>query len=683
MPRRRKQARRKKTRRSYLVFGVAFFIIFVMLSLLVGIQTVMALMHDLPKLNEDNFSSISQTSKIYAADGTLLAEIYGDENRTVVPLNAIPSYLKEATIAIEDERFYEHGGVDYQAIGRALVTDISQGRLAEGGSTITQQLVKKVYVTDERSFTRKIVEAVLATQLERTASKDTILERYLNTIYYGENAYGVEAAAQTYFGKSVTQLDLAQCALLAGLPQAPSAFSPKQDMAAALERRNTVLQKMADLGYVKQAEAHYAATQPIVLNATAGGIHEPYFVEYVKQQLIDKYGAKKVFEGGLTVQTTIEPALQAAGVEAIKNTLNEEGDPAAALVSIDPATGYIKAMVSSQDFKQYQFNLAVQARRQPGSCFKPFVLTAAVEQGANPQKTYYMSKQIDIPLPGGGPPWHVTTYDNKYYGASSLETGMLHSDNTVYAQLVMDVGPDKARDAAERLGIKSPMATNPSIALGGLGQGVSPLEMSSAYATLSANGMYSEPIAITKVEMADGTVDYQANPQPRRVVKDGVAYEVTKVLEQDIQRGTSSKANIGRPAAGKTGSTENLQDAWFVGYTPDLSTAVWIGFPDQQLPMDNVHGGQVWGGGFPATIWKDFMTSALQDKPKKDFALPKEKPEFKQLKGSFVLYSGGDSPTTRDDGYGNEGRTTAGASGDSGNGNNGNGGGGNGGGNNQ
>jgi len=669
MPRRRKQIRRKRARRSYLVFGVAFLIVLVAFSLLMGIQTVMALVHDLPKLDEENFLTLGQTSKIYAADGSLLAEIYGDENRTVVPLSVIPSYLKEATIAIEDERFYEHGGVDYEAIGRAVMTDISEGRLAEGGSTITQQLVKKVYVSDERTFTRKIVEAVLATQLERTASKDTILERYLNTIYYGENAYGVEAAAQTYFGKSTAQLDLAQCALLAGLPQAPSAFSPKQDMAAATERRNTVLQKMADLGYINQAEAHYAASQPIALNQTAGEINQPYFVEYVKQQLIDKYGAKKVFEGGLKVQTTIDPSLQAVGVESIRNVLNEEGDPAAALVSIDPSNGYIKAMVSSQDFKTSQFNLAVQARRQPGSCFKPFVLTAAVEQGVNPQKTYYMSKEIDIPMVGGGPPWHVATYDNHYYGASNLEAAMLHSDNTVYAQLVMDITPEKARDAAERLGIKSPMATNPSIALGGLGQGVSPLEMSSAYATLAANGMYSEPIAITRVEMPDGTVDYQANPQPQRVFKDGVAYEVTKVLATDIQKGTSSKANFGRPAAGKTGSTENLQDAWFVGYTPDLSTSVWIGYPDQQLPMDNVHGGQVWGGGFPATIWRDFMATALKNTPAKDFTQPKEKVDFKNLKGAFVLYSGGEAPTSRDDAYGNEGRTTSTNGNGNGNGN--------------
>ncbi len=658
MPRRRKQIRRKRKRRSYLLIGTGFFILSVLFALLIGIQTVLALVHDLPKLDEENFLTLGQTSRIYAADGSLLAEIYGTENRTVVPLNSIPEYLKNGTIAIEDERFYEHGGVDYEAIGRAAVTDVTQGKLAEGGSTITQQLVKKVYVSDERSFTRKIVEAVLATQLERIANKDTILERYLNTIYYGENAYGVEAAAQTYFGKSVTQLDLSECALLAGLPQAPSAFSPKTDLTAAIERRNTVLQKMADLGYIKQTEAHYAATEPITLRQTAGAVNEPYFVEYVKQQLIDKYGAKKVFEGGLTVHTTIEPKLQAAGLESIKNTLNEDGDPAAALVSIDPSNGYIKAMVSSQDFTSSQFNLAVQAKRQPGSCFKPFVLTAAVEQGVNPQKTFYMSKEIDIPMLGGGPPWHVTTYDHKYYGATNLETAMLHSDNTIYAQLVMDVGPDKARDAAERLGIKSPMATNPSIALGGLGQGVSPLEMSSAYATLSANGMYSEPIAITKVEMPDGTVDYQANPQPRKVVKDGVAFEVTKVLEADIEKGTSSKANIGRPAAGKTGSTENLQDAWFVGYTPDLSTSVWIGYPDQQLPMDNVHGGQVWGGGPPATIWKDFMLTALKDTPKKDFAQPKEKPEFKKLVGKFVLYSGGDSPTARDDAYGNSSRTT-------------------------
>jgi len=660
MPRRRKQIRRKRARRSYLAFGVGIFILIVAFSLLIGIQTVMALVHDLPKLDEQNFTALGQTSRIYAADGSLLAEIYGTENRTIVPLNTIPDYLKQATIAIEDERFYEHGGVDYQAIGRALVTDVSQGRLAEGGSTITQQLVKKVYVSDERSFTRKLVEAVLATQLERIASKDTILERYLNTIYYGENAYGVETAAQTYFGKSVTQLDLSECALLAGLPQAPSAFSPKQDMPSALERRNTVLQKMADLGYIKQAEAHYAASEPINLSSASGAVNEPYFVEYVKQQLIDKYGAKKVFEGGLKVQTTIEPSLQAAGIQAIKNTLYEEGDPAAALVSIDPSNGYIKAMVSSEDFKISQFNLAVQARRQPGSCFKPFVLTAAVEQGVNPQKTYYMSKEIDIAMLGGGPPWHVATYDNQYYGACNLETAMLHSDNTIYAQLVMDITPEKARDAAEKLGIKSPMATNPSIALGGLGQGVSPLEMSSAYATLAANGMYAEPIAITRVEMADGTVDYQANPQSQRKVKDGVAYEVTKVLAADIQKGTSSKANFGRPAAGKTGSTENLQDAWFVGYTPDLATSVWIGYPDQQLPMDNVHGGQVWGGGFPATIWKDFMSDALKNAPPREFTQPVEKPEFKKLKGKYVLYSGGDSPSAGDDAYGNAGRTTTG-----------------------
>lgn len=657
MLRRRKQNRRKKGRRTYLIFGVGFFIMCLVFALLVGIQTVMALVHDLPKLDEENFFTLGQTSRIYAADGSLLAEIYGTENRTVIPLKDIPLFLQQGTIAIEDERFYEHGGVDYEAVGRALVTDISRGRLAEGGSTITQQLVKKVYLSDERSITRKLVEAVLATRLERTASKDTILERYLNAIYYGENAYGVEAAAQTYFGKSVTQLDLSECALLAGLPQAPSAFSPKRDLAAAMERRNVVLQKMADLGYINQAAAHGAASLPINLRESSGAINEPYFVEYVKQQLIDRYGAKKVFEGGLKVQTTIEPGLQAAGLEAIRNTLNEEGDPAAALVSIDPANGYIKAMVSSQDFKKSQFNLAVQARRQPGSCFKPFVLTAAVEQGVDPKKTYYMSKQIDIPMPGGGPPWHVTTYDNHYYGASNLETAMLHSDNTIFAQLVMDISPEKARDAAERLGIKSPMATNPSIALGGLGQGVSPLEMSSAYATLAANGMYAEPIAITRVEMPDGTVDYQANPQPRRVVKDGVAYEVTQVLKADIEKGTSSKANIGRPAGGKTGSTENLQDAWFVGFTPDLSTSVWIGYPDEQLPMTNVHGGSVWGGGFPATIWKDFMTDALKDKPKQDFALPKEKPEFKKLNGRFVLYSGGDAPSSHDDAYGDQGRT--------------------------
>lgn len=627
-------------------------------SLLMGIQTVLALVHDIPKLNEENLLSLGQTSKIYAADGTLLAEVFGTENRTVVPMESIPEYLQQATIAIEDERFYSHGGIDYEAISRAIFINITRGQLAEGGSTITQQLVKNVYITNERSFSRKLVEAVLATRLEQTVSKDDILERYLNTIYYGENAYGVEAASLTYFGKSVSQLNLAECATLAGLPNAPSAFSPKRDLAAATERRNLVLQKMADLGYITQAEAHGAASLPLVVTDQTVSVSEPYFVEYVKKKLIERYGAGTLFEGGLKVYTTIDPELQDAGLKAINDVLYEEGDPAAALVTIEPQTGYIKAMVSSQDFKKYKFNLAAQAQRQPGSTFKPFVLAAAVEEGVDPEKTYYMSKEIDLPMPGGGAPWHVQTYDFHYYGISSLKEAMLRSDNTVYAQLVMDVGPEKVRDLAERMGIKSYIAANPSIALGGLGQGVSPLEMSSAYATFSNLGKYTEPIAITRVEMPDGKIDYEAKPDPKKAISEGAAYVVTEVLEANIQGGTSSGANIGRPAAGKTGSTENLQDAWFVGYTPDLATAVWIGYPDKQIPMTNVHGGSVWGGASPATIWKNFMLVATEGTPVKDFPKPDQYIQFRKFIGKYVLFSGGDKPNTREDAYGNTGRTT-------------------------
>jgi len=657
MPRRRKNIKKRK-RKSVLLIGMSFFVLALIFSLLIGIQTVLALMHDLPKLNEKDLLSLGQTSKIYAADGTLLAEVFGTENRTVVPMEAIPEYLRQATIAIEDERFYYHGGVDYEAISRAIFTNITSGELAEGGSTITQQLVKNVYITSERSFTRKLVEAVLAMRLEQTVSKDEILERYLNTIYYGENAYGVEAASLTYFGKSVSQLNLAECATLAGLPNAPSAYSPKRDLAAATKRRNLVLQKMADLGYITQAEAHGAASLPLQVTDKTASVSEPYFVEYVKQKLVEKYGAGTLFEGGLKVYTTIDPKMQDAGLEAIKGVLYEEGDPAAALVAIEPQTGYIKAMVSSEDFKKYKFNLAAQAQRQPGSTFKPFVLAAAVEQGVDPEKTYYMSKEVDLPMPGGGTPWHVQTYNFHYYGVSSLKEAMLHSDNTVYAQLVMDVGPDKVRDVAERMGIKSYIAANPSIALGGLGQGVSPLEMSSAYGTLANLGRYAEPIAITRVEMPDGKIDYEADPQPEKAISEGAAYVVTKVLEADIQGGTSSKAKIGRPAAGKTGSTENLQDAWFIGFTPQLSTAVWIGYPDKQIPMTNVHGGSVWGGGFPATIWKNFMLVATEDMPVEDFPKPKEYIQFKKFNGRYVLFSGGENPDARDDAYGNTGRTS-------------------------
>jgi penicillin-binding protein 1A len=574
-----------------------------------------------------------------------------------VPLTSIPKSLQDATVAIEDERFYDHNGIDLEAIGRAAVRDITHGELAEGGSTITQQLVKNVYVTDELSFSRKIAEAYLARELEKKVSKDTILERYLNTIYYGENAYGVEAAAQTYFGKTVSELSLAECATLAGLPNAPSASSPMQNPEAALDRRNVVLQKMDDLDYISPEEADQIKATPIVLSEGRGGVKEPYFVEYVKQELIERYGPEVLYEGGLRVYTTIEPALQNTGLEAIQATLNEPGDPAAAIVSIDPSNGHIRAMVSNQDFANSQFNLAAQAQRQPGSTFKPFVLTAAVEKGANPKRTYYMSKQIDIPMPGGGQSvWSVHTYDFKYFGVSSLEEAMLRSDNTVFAQLVMDVGPDKTRDVAQRMGIQSDMAANPSIALGGLGQGVSPLEMASSYATLAAGGMYNKPTAVTRVEMPNGEVDYVAAPEPKKAISDGVAYVVTDVLKADIEKGTSARANIGRPAAGKTGSTENLQDAWFVGYTPHLATSVWIGYPDEEIPMTNVHGSSVWGGGFPATIWKDFMFSVLKDVPADDFPEPKEAVDFKRLQGIYVLFSGGDKPATtpRDDAYGED-----------------------------
>ncbi|MCL6106628.1 MAG: penicillin-binding protein [Actinobacteria bacterium] len=660
MARRRRNKRYNK--RSFLKLAGASVALGLIVALLVGIQTVSALVHDLPKLDAKTLQSLGQTSKIYAADGSLLAEIYGTQNRTVVPLASMPNYLKQATVAIEDQRFYQHGGVDFQSIGRAFLTDISQGRLAEGGSTITQQLVKKVYVSDERSFTRKAVEAILAIELEHSVTKDTILERYLNTVYYGSDAYGVEAAAQTYFGKDVSQLDLSECATLAGLPQAPSAFSPKNDIKASTDRRNEVLEKMADLGYIPRTQARSAEAQPIDVHGGSTVSPDPYFVEYVKQELIDKYGEQKVFEGGLKVYTTIEPKLQAAGLAAIKKTLYEKGDPAAALVSIDPHTGYIKAMVSSQDFQKSQFNLATQAKRQPGSCFKPFVLTAAVEQGVNPMKTYYMSKEMEIPLPGGGT-WHVATYDHHYYGVSNLDQAMAHSDNTIFAQLVMDIGPEKARDAAKKLGITSDISANPSIALGGLEYGVSPMEMASAYATLADGGKYAKPRAITRVEMPDGAIDYQATPQPTQVVSDAVASTVTQVMEDDVKDGTSSRANLGpqHPAAGKTGSTENLQDAWFVGFTPDYSTSVWIGYPDTQIPMTDVHGTSVWGGGLPVDIWKGFMTTAESNLPRHDFPPPVDKIVFTPLKGTYVLFSGGDKSNARDNAYGNTGHEPPGS----------------------
>jgi penicillin-binding protein 1A len=583
---------------------------------------------------------IGQNSFVYAADGSLLGSIPAEKNRQPVTLQRISKWMRLATIAIEDRRFYEHSGIDLEGIARALAADVRAGRVVEGGSTITQQLVRNLYISREVTFERKLIEACLAVRLNNRRSKGWILASYLNTVYYGNHAYGVQAAAQTYFSKPAWKLTLGQAALLAGLTQAPSVYDPLNKPASALRRRDQVLQAMLANGDITERQYH-SAVEDRQLHLRPGKVYtrirEPYFFSFVREQLITQYGANTVRSGGLRVYTTVDRRFQQQARNAILRTLPYRDDPAAAIVSINPANGAIKAMAAVTPGRRgNQFNLASQARRQAGSTFKTFVLTAAVAEGVDPGSTYYTSRFFVYQPDPVSDPWEVSTYDRSYLGSVAISRATLASDNTVFAQLTLDLGPERVAAMAHRLGVRSNLKTRegvyvPSLGLGSAG--VSPLDMASAYATLAAGGIYSEPMAIRKVVLPDGTVDTDAGwgkPERQRVIPDWVADEVTEILEDNMTQGTGTGASVffNRPAAGKTGTTDDHTDAWFCGYTPSLSTTVWVGYPQAQIPMENVHGISVAGGTFPATIWNLFMRSAIGNTEAVEFAQPTAEPEW-------------------------------------------------------
>jgi penicillin-binding protein 1A len=598
-----------------------------------------------PRCDLDNLRpvEIGQNSFVYAADGSLLGAIPAEKNRQPVRLAQISKWMRLATIAIEDRRFYQHRGIDLEGIARALAADVRAGRVVEGGSTITQQLVRNLYISREVTFERKLIEACLAVRLNNRRSKQWILESYLNTVYYGNHAYGVQAAAQTYFSKRAAQLTLGQAALLAGLTQAPSVYDPLNKPASALRRRDQVLEAMLKNGDITSRQ-YRAAIDDRRLHLNPGRLYtrirEPYFFSYVREQLIQQYGANTVRSGGLRVYTTIDRRFQQNARNAILRTLPYREDPAAAVVSIDPRTGAIRAMTAVTPGRRgNQFNLASQARRQAGSTFKTFVLTAAVNDGVDPDSTYYSSQPFVYRPDPLSEPWEVSTYSHEYLGYVSVARATLSSDNTVFAQLTLDLGPENVAAMAHTLGVRSNLKTRegvyvPSLGLGSAG--VSPLDMASAYATLAAGGVYSEPMAIRKVILPDGTVDSDAGwgkPVRRRVIPDWAAAEVTQILEDNMTQGTGTGASVffDRPAAGKTGTTDRHTDAWFCGYTPTLSTTVWVGYPQAQIPMESVHGIQVAGGTFPATIWNLFMRSSIGNTPAVDFAAPRSEPEWRSF----------------------------------------------------
>ena len=600
---------------------------------------------------------------VYASDDkTRLGFIQADDLVQPVASNQIPDVLKQATVAIEDERFYKHKGVDYEGIARAAFKNVAEHKTVQGGSTLTMQLVRNLYTGDTtregiEGYKRKLREAKLALDLEKKYSKEWVLGKYLNTAPYGtvggQSAIGAKAAARIYFDKRVQDLTLREAAMLAGLPQAPSTYSPVRNPDGTKARRNEVLGKMAELGYITREQAQTEMKKDLGLHMDRyyQQARERYVLDYVQSELEKEYGVAEVRKGGLKVYTTIDLSKQKEARAAIKEKLGNVG-PSAAVASVDPRTGSIVAMASSQEYGKSKYNLAAQGRRQPGSAFKTMVLMTALREGVNPNSTSYTSHgtmKLDDP-PCGSPasPWEVKTYSGQGRGSINLVSATLASDNSVYAQLTSDLGPDKVKETARMMGIKSKLNGFCAESLGGLEDGVSPLEMASAYATIANGGNRNRPRIIKKIIGPDG----KALKLPRRwrvhrakAFEDGVTYEATKILEQNISGGTGTHAQIGCPAAGKTGTTDKNIDAWFVGFTPRLSTAVWVGFPDSnQRSMNGMYGptgGNIDGGTYPADIWGAYMKQAI-GKYCGDFAQPTEAFHSQPFMGHYSRQGGKD-----------------------------------------
>jgi penicillin-binding protein 1A len=627
MPRRGRERRQKtiaKKKRKLLWLKLTGVVVLLLMIVVFGMAAgaIFALSRNLPSLEELRKRPNAVNTVIYDRTGkNVIAELHGAENRVLVSSNKIPDVMKQATVAVEDARFYTHHGIDFQGVARAMLENFRAGGVVQGGSTITEQYVKNAYVGNERTYTRKIREAVLAWQLEDQWSKDKILTEYLNTVYYGAGAYGVEAAALTYFHKHASKLNLQDAALLAALPKFPTEYSPTTDPKLAKERRNLVLQVMADQGYITQARAIKTSNKAIGVYKHAPSLNNDmadYFTDYVTRVLTKRYGSRQVFEGGLKVYTSIDMTWQREAIDVIKSTtgpLNFGFKPSAALVAIDPRTGYIRTMVGGLDYKKQKFNLAWQARRQAGSSMKPFVLTAAVLQGMNPDTTYYSSKSpIVIPMGAFAAPWVVN--GDGPGGPESVAAATTISDNVVFAQLSVDVGPDNTIAVARKMGIVSPLDSVPSITLGT--SGVTPLEMADAYATLASGGVHHPPQAIVKVVLPNGRVDWKPKTKGHRAIPAGVASVVTQCLERVATSGTGSPSGSYFPytRAGKTGTTENGWDVWYVGYTPQLAASVWMGDAVKNSPMDGAYGGT-----YCAPMWAKFFAAALKDQPHPSFAV--------------------------------------------------------------
>ncbi len=562
----------------------------------------------------------AETTYIYDIDGNHLASIHDEANREVLPLDRFSPNLKRALLAIEDSHFYQHHGINPSSIFRALLVNLDRGHTAEGGSTLTMQLVKNIFLTPERTLSRKVAEAVLALRLEQTLEKDEILEMYLNQVYWGHNNYGAATAARSYFNKSASDLSLAEAALMAGLVQAPEDYSPFINYKEAKRRQALVLKRMADLEWITPAEAEAARKEPILLGKITSFQQSqmPWVTGAVIQELTDRFGHDAVVKGGMRVQTTVDSRLQRLAEEVVREghaSVRRRGVNAdqMALVAIDPRTHFVKAMVGGVDYEKSQFNRAVQAQRQPGSAFKPFVYYAGFATGKYGPDSIIMDTPVSYR--DGSGYYSPRNYDGSFGGAMTIRRALEMSRNVPAIKMGQSVGLNKVIEICRTLGIKSPMEPVISLPLGAVD--LTPMEIAGAYATFANYGWHSDPTFIVQVTDSSGNILLDNTPEPKPLLDAWASAAITSVLEGVISHGTGTAAQIGRPAAGKTGTTSSERDIWFVGYVPQLATAIWVGNDDYR-PL----GQGATGGGMVAPVWRDFMSQALKGVPVEQFKPP-------------------------------------------------------------
>ena len=615
----RKRKKRGANKSTLIIAAIITLVIF----LGAGCGFIGATISNLPDVQQTDTPAAS--SQIFDIKGRLITTIHAEENRLPVSLDQVPENLQHAFLAAEDIRFYDHHGIDPRGIMRAIFANITHNGIAQGGSTITQQLARNAFLTQNRTLERKFQEAILALQIEREYTKPEILQMYMNQIYFGEGAYGIQTAANIYFGKPVSELDLAQCALLAGLPQSPNYYSPFSNLEAAKTRQATVLNQMAKYGFISQEDADAAKAADLGLRSQESlkqirGSRASYFISYIEQLISDKYDAEALYKEGLKIYTTLDLDMQEAAERSLEANLpdfytdaNGLRQPQGAIVAIDPHNGHILAMVGGRGTDH--FNRATQAVRQPGSAFKPFVYISAVEKGMTPGTIV-----DDSPVTIAG--WSPQNYSRTFSGKMTLRQALMNSVNVPAVKIAQEVGMHNILANAENMGISTLVFKggnndeNLAAALGGLTQGVTPLDMASAYGVLANSGVHMEPLAIIRIVDRNGNVLEENTAKGTQVISQKTAYIVTNMLESAVLHGTGGNAYIGRPMAGKTGTTDDTKDAWFVGYTPDVAAAVWIG-DDFDGTLQGLTGGTV-----PAAIWRDFMHAAVADMPANNFPTP-------------------------------------------------------------